>query len=56
MGCRVSLQVHPMPTPDPPNIALQEDDEMEEEENNLEIFTPRLEDFAMDTISMEYNL
>ncbi len=45
-----------MPTPDSPNIALQEEDEIEEEENNLEVFTPRLEDFAMDTISMGYKL
>lgn len=52
MGCRVSLQVHPMPVPEAPNITELEVGEDDEESENLEDFTPRLEEFVMNTINI----
>lgn len=51
MGCRVSLQVHPMPVPDAPNITELEVGE-DDEKSDLEEFTPRLEEFIMDSINI----
>ena len=51
MGCKVSLQVHPMPVPETTAVALEETEEETEEESedsiDLEMFLPNLKDLEM---------
>ena len=47
MGCKVSLQVHPMPVPETTAVALEESEEESEDSIDLEMFLPNLKDLEM---------
>jgi hypothetical protein len=47
MGCKVSLQVHPMPVPETTAVALEETGEESEDSIDLEMFLPNLKDLEM---------
>jgi hypothetical protein len=55
MGCKVSLQVHPLPlheVPEPLIEEVREPTEVEAKAISLEDFIPTLDEISMETINM----
>lgn len=54
MGCKVSLQVHPLPLNEVPEPLIEEVEPVEAEAKpiSLEDFIPTLDEISMETINM----